>query len=200
MGRRDEIPNIELAKRIAAAGNGLAVKELIEALSSKNKDVQNDSIKVLYETGALSPSLIVPYFSEFVSLLRHKNNRLQWGAMTALEAITLQIPKRIKEALPEVLAAAESGSVITRDYAVAILIKLCSLSDSKEDAFPLLIEQLYKSPTNQLPMYAEKSLEIADAQNKRLFQKVLVDRLPDIEQESKKKRIEKVIGKLGKLK
>ena len=40
---------------------------------------------------------------------------------------------------------------------VGILIKLCAIKPYAEDAFPLLIERLGVSPTNQLPMYAENA-------------------------------------------
>lgn len=193
--RNDEGPNIELAEQISNNNDELAVKELIELLSSKNKVIQNDCIKVLYEIGERTPSLVSNYSKEFITLLESKNNRLQWGAMTALNTITFNVPEVIYLALPKILSAAEKGSVITKDYAVAILIKLCTLKEYHNYAFSFLIEQLIKSPTNQLPMYAERALPIITSENKQLFIDALRLRLNDIEKETKRKRVEKVLKK-----
>ena len=156
LNRRDELPNQELAKQIADNGDSKAIEELMTNLNNKNKDIQNDCIKVLYEIGERKPSLIADYAKTFVELLDHKNNRLQWGAMTAINTITLENPKVIYSALSKIIAAAGKGSVITKDYAVNILINLCSIKQYADSSFSLLIEQLLNSPINQLPMYAEK--------------------------------------------
>src|SRR4051812_17161384 len=95
LGRRDEIPNKDLAARLIKRNDTLSVKELVENLHHKNKDIQSDCIKVLYEIGEQKPELIVSYAKEFVALLDQKNNRLQWGAMTALDAIASVEPKSI---------------------------------------------------------------------------------------------------------
>jgi len=192
--RRDEVPNQELANEIVLAKDKKAIKELIENLNNK-KAIQNDCIKVLYEIGEQEPKLIADYFSEFVAQLDSKNNRLQWGIMTALGTITNERPKEIYTALPTILEVADKGSVITKDHAVNILIKLCLVEKYSNDAFILLIEQLLKSPTNQLPMYAERAIPIVNDKNKTLFVKTLLSRLDDIEKDTKRKRVEKVIKK-----
>lgn len=197
LNRRDEIPNLELAKEITAQKDKSAIQELIANLRSKSKDIQNDCIKVLYEIGAISPSLIAAHYKEFLALLNHKNNRLQWGAMTALSSITLENPKAIYAELPKIIEAAHKGSVITRDYAVNILISLCSLKQYTNDAFALLNEQLLTSPANQLPMYAEKMIPVINDKNKTQFIHTLLLRINDIDKETKRKRIEKVIRKLS---
>jgi Sister chromatid cohesion protein PDS5 protein len=195
LNRRDEVPNQELAKQIAVRNNKTAVQELVDNLSNKSKDIQNDCIKVLYEIGEINPSLIAQYSKSFLDLLEHKNNRLQWGAMTALSSITLENPKAIYSAITKIISAADKGSVITKDYAVNILIKLCPVKQYADNAFALLNEQLLNSPVNQLPMYAEKAMTIINEKNKKLFIKTLTSRLGDIEKDTKRKRVEKVIKK-----
>lgn len=190
--RRDEVPNQELAREIVLAVDKAAVKELVENLSSK-KAIQNDCIKVLYEIGAKEPALIADYINEFVAQLDSKNNRLQWGAMTALGTIVNERPKEIYDKLPIILEAADEGSVISKDHAVEILIKLCAINQHSDAAFSLLLEQLLKSATNQLPMYAEKAIPIVNKGNKDLFVKTLMSRIGDIEKDSKRKRVEKVV-------
>ena len=197
-GRKDEAPNLELAKQIAETNDQEAVSALVENLSKKNKAIQSNCIKVLYEIGGLKPLLIAGFIDELVALLHSKNNRLQWGAMTALSCITRVKPDEIYNNLSQILEAAEKGSVITRDNAVNILIALGGVPKYTKDAFSLLMEQLLKSPTNQLPMYAERISPIIGTENKAAFIEILNARLDDIEKESKRKRVEKVIKKISK--
>jgi hypothetical protein len=198
LNRRDEVPNQELAKEIVDKKDQKAVREVVDNLSNKSRDIQFDCIKVLYEIGELNPSLIADYTKDILGLLDSKNNRMQWGAMHALNTITLENPKVIYASLGKLLEAADKGSVITKDHAVNILVKLGSLKQYTEDVFPLLIEQLMSSPVNQFPSYAEKAVPLINDQKKSVFIKTLSSRLNDIEQESKRKRVEKVIGKFSK--
>ncbi|WP_083682278.1 hypothetical protein [Paenibacillus sp. FSL A5-0031] len=197
LNRKDEGPNQELAKYIADRDDKGAVIELVDNLHNNDKNIQSDCIKVLYEIGDLRPSLIAEYCKEFVTLLDHGNNRLVWGAMTALDAITLENPEVIYLALEKIVDITDKGSVITKDHGVSILIKLCSLKPYADHAFTLLIEQLKKCPTNQLPMYAENAIAIVNDNNKALFIKTLSSRLGDIEKDTKRKRVEKLIKKLS---
>ncbi len=197
--RRDQGPNEELAEQIAGKEDQNAVKVLTEHLSDKSKDVRNDCIKVLYEIGERKPSLIAPYASEFLPLLQSKDNRMQWSAMTAIYSLTPARPKWVYDALPEILQAADLGSVITKDNAVKILISLCTHKEYADNCFDLLNEQLLKSAVNQLPMYAEKALTVINTSNKSIFIKSLHSRLADIDKESKRKRIEAVLRKVQKL-
>lgn len=196
LGRRDEVPNQELALKIASSKDKEAVKELVENLWVKSKDIQNDCIKVLYEIGALDPLLIAPYAATFLGLLKHRNNRLQWGGMAALDTIVMEKPDFIYESVPAILDAASKGSVITMDGAVNIFIKLCGIPKYAENAFAVLLEAMQKAPTNQLPMYAERAMPVVNTQNKTRFISILSSRLGEIEKESKRKRIEKVIQRI----
>lgn len=196
-GNRDEEPNIALAKEIAKKKDNAAVKELAENLTAKNAAIRSDCIKVLYELGAIEPELIAPYEKDFLALLNSKDNRLQWGAMTALGCICTVSPKSIYKSLTKILDAADKGSVITKDHAIRILITLGGQKQYADEAFTLLIDQLKGAAENQLPMYAEQAMGIVTEKNKAVFIKVLQSRLKDIEKESKQKRIEKVIKKLN---
>ena len=198
LNRRDEVPNQELAKQIANNNDKKAVSELVENLNNKNKGIQSDCIKVIYEIGMLKPKLIADFTNELVTLLDNKNNRLQWGAMTALNAITNENPKTIYSARTKIIAVADKGSVITNDHCVGILIKLCGIKEYAEDAFLLLNERLINSPTNQLPMYAENALPIITDKNKAMFINTLTSRLGEIEKDTKRLRVEKVIKKVNK--
>ncbi|MGZ4034441.1 MAG: hypothetical protein ACXVPU_04085 [Bacteroidia bacterium] len=195
---RNAVPNQLLAKEIIKNNDKKAIKELVENLSNKNKNIQSDCIKTLYEIGEQKSELISEHYKEFIQLLSNKNNRLVWGAMTAVDTITLHHPKEIYSTLPVLIDIADKGSVITTDHLVNILIKLGSIKQYSENIFPLLIEQLKKAPTNQLPAYAEKSIPIINEKNKNIFIKTISSRLNEIEKESKRNRVEKVIKKLTK--
>lgn len=198
LGRRDEEPNISLARQIADKNDKKAVQELVDNLSNKSKDIRHDCIKTLYETGYIKPSLLSAHTKEFIAQLDSKNNRMQWGAMTALSSIAKEETKELYKALPKVIEVANKGSVITKDHCYKIM---CGLSADKTIAskiFPLMIEHLLKSPTNQLPKYAEETLPFVNENNKDLLLNTLKKRLNDVETPSKKTRLEKVIKKLEK--
>lgn len=196
LDRRDETPNQELAAEIAANNDKRSVQELVNNLNNKSKDIQSDCIKVLYEIGTLKPALIAGHVNSFIELLGNKNNRLQWGAMTALNTITNEKPDVVYKALPTIIAVADKGSVITNDHCVGILIKLAAVKKYAEDAFQLLLERLKICPTNQLPMYAENALPVINEKNNAVFIDTLTARLSEIEKETKRARVEKVIKKL----
>ena len=197
--RNDEKPNIVLAEKIAKSNDAKAVQELVAHLTDKGTAIPNDCIKVLYEVGDRKPKLIAKHLDTFVALLTHKNNRLQWGAMTALHCISRVDPKGIYTQRAKILVAANSGSVITRDYAVNILIELASVKQFSKEAFKLLLDQLKTSPDNQLPMYAERAMTIVNVANQKDFLRVLQARVGNVKPLSKQKRVEKVIKKIAVL-
>ncbi len=198
--RNDEMPNQELAKQIAKENDKKAIKELVNNLNNPDENIQSDCIKVLYEIGERKPSLIAEYANEFIALLNKNNNRLIWGAMTALDALTIENPTSVYLGRAKIIDAANKGSVITKDHAVNILIKLCSINQYSDEAFALLIEQLMSCPTNQLPMYSENAARIINNKSKaEVFVKTLSSRLDQVEKESKRKRIGKVIKHLNLL-
>ena len=197
LGRRDEVPNQELAEQIVAENDTAAVKELIELLSHKNKNIQSDCIKVLYEIGARNVALIAGYHKDFGKLLDSKNNRLVWGAMIALDVIAAENPKGVYGLLAKIVATVNSGSVITRDHAVGILAKLGKLKQYAAECVPLLLEQLAQCPNTQFPTYCEHSLPVINDNNRQQFQKVMNARLNDLEKDSQRKRVAKVLKKIG---
>jgi len=198
LNRRDEIPNQELAADVIKRGDRAAADELVENLANKNKGVRYDCIKVLYEIGYVEPGLIAGHLPVFLGLLVSKDNRLQWGAMTALGCVVREKPGEIFAALPKIIDAADKGSVITRDHCVKILISLSGMEKYAAKAFPLLLEQMMGCPTNQLPMYAENAFPVVNASNRDRFVNVLAIRLKELEKESQRKRIAKVIAKVSK--
>ena len=197
LDRRDEVPNQELAQEIVRTKNRAAVKELVANLSNKNKAIPSDCIKVLYEVGMQAPKLIATYYAEFGDLLESKHNRLVWGAMIALDTIAGEEPVGVFELLPKILACSDAGTVITRDHAVGVLIKLSGEPKYAKKCLPLLIEQMKSCPDNQFPMYVERAAGLFDERNKKPFVDVMMRRLDHLPKESQKKRVMKVLKRLA---
>jgi hypothetical protein len=198
LGRGDERPNIELAEAIATHKNSTAVRELMELLNGKDKALKSDALKTLYEVGERAPELIAPFLAQFKNLLTNTDNRMVWGAMCAIDGIASVKPEAVYMVLPQIMAAMDKGSVITRDHAVKTLVKLAAQQRFAKSTIPLLLEQLRTAPTNQLPMYAELVAPVVTGQSALDAMRLLADRLAHMEQPAKRKRIEKVLKTLSK--
>jgi hypothetical protein len=199
LNRRDDEPNQALAVEIISNKRNEWVKELVDNLSHKNKDIQSDCIKVLYEIGERgSAGLITPYIKAFSNLLEGKNNRLIWGAMAALDTISSVDAVNVFNELPIILKAIDNGSVITIDHGVGLLAKLSAIPEFATTAFPLLIEQLRKCPPKQLPMYAEKSVIAINTANQQEFVSLIQSRLAEMDKDSQVTRLNKILKKLKK--
>ncbi|MDF1547089.1 MAG: hypothetical protein P1P88_04670 [Bacteroidales bacterium] len=194
LGVRNDIPNQKLALEIAESENINALEELVENLqSNKDKKIQSDCIKVLYEIGYLKPEIISAYLPVFVKVAGGKNNRLIWGCMIAINCITDIYPDKVYQFLSEIIEVIDKGSVITKDAGVGILAKLATLKEYSEDCFPLLLEQIKFCPDNQLGQYAEKALPCINSENKQGYIAILNSRLLLLEKESQKKRLKKIL-------
>lgn len=199
LNRRDDNPNQDLAIEIIKSKRNDWVKELVDNLKHKDKNIQSDCIKVLYEIGERGPAdMIAPYCRNFGDLLKSKNNRLVWGSMIALDTITLINPKGVYDLLPLIISTIDNGSVISIDHGVGILAQLSSDVAYAETTFPLLIEQLKKCPSKQLPMYAEKSMIAINPAYKEIFADLVQSRISEMEKDSQKLRLKKVLAKLIK--
>lgn len=196
--RRDEVPNQELAAEILRSADIEAVNELVSNLSNKNKGIRYDCIKVLYEIGYVEPEMIADHLPVFLDLLTSKDNRLQWGAMTAIGSVVKVKPAEVFESLSKIVDAADKGSVITRDHCVNILISLSGIEMYADTAFPLLLEQMIRCPENQLPMYAERSVSTITTATKKSFIKVLTSRMISLEKDSGRRRLQKVVARLSR--
>ena len=116
--RRDEVPNQELAHRLASDGDREGIAEIAANLWNANPAVRSDCLKVLYEIGYLRPELIAPYTGEFLKLLKSRDNRLVWGAMIALATLAPLAADAVDAGRSEIVQAVQTGSVITRDAGV----------------------------------------------------------------------------------
>jgi hypothetical protein len=188
-GRRDEAPNQELARELAERKDKKGIREIAEHLWDKDKNIQADCIKVLYEIGYLKPELI----ADFVKLLGSKNNRLVWGGMTALSTIAGIKADVIFRQRAVVQHALTHGSVITVDHAVRTLAVVASTSPARNNAiFPDLLHHIATCRSKDVPQHAEKMLVAVNGKNKAEFIGVLERRLPNLSH-TQAGRVKKVI-------
>ena len=198
LGRNDERPNVELAERLAGKPDSRAIRELIGALNAGTSAVQNDAIKVLYEIGERRPELFGPSDVEaFLATLKSRNNRLVWGGMSALAALAGTQPTLIAKQLPAILEAADKGSVIAKDKAIAILVALAQHGHATA-ALPILLDRLAEAAPNQFPTYAEQIATVADRTQKPKLVAVIEKRLPKVTGDAKVKRLRKLLATLAK--
>jgi hypothetical protein len=175
--RRDEVPNQELAKELAEAADKTGIGEIAQNLWSKNKNVQSDCLKVLYEIGYLKPDLIADYVEDFLKLLKNKNNRMVWGAMIALATVAEKKPNAIWAKLEDVTDAINQGSLITVVWGVKTLARVASTDpEYKRRIFPILTAQLKKCIPRDVPMHAESILPAVDVDNEKEFLSILESR------------------------
>ena len=196
LGTKSQKPNQELAEEIIRKNDLDAIKELVDNLN--NKKLQGDCLKALYEIGEKKPGLIAGFVREFLALLDNKNNRMVWGAMTALDCISAIKPDEIYPRLAKIMEIVDKGSVITKDHGVGILANLAKVKKYSDNCLTLLLEIIQGCAVNQLAMYAEKSLPVITSSYKKEFIRALNERLETLDQESKRKRISTVIRKLEK--
>ena len=120
---QNDNPNVELAKELASTGDKEAIKEIAEGLYHKNKRVQSNCLKVLYEIAYREPVLVTKYSNDFLSLLDSKNNRMVWGSMIALDAMGEINPLPILLNIEKIMTAIDKGSVITKLRGLSAMAK-----------------------------------------------------------------------------
>jgi len=175
--RRDEVPNQELAHRLAEASDEKGIQEIAANLWNKNKNVRSDCLKVLYEIGYLRPELIAAFVGDFLKLLKDKENRMVWGAMIGLATIADLRPQEIWQHIDEVIATVNQGTLITVVWGVKTLARVAAADKAyNKKLFPVLIGQLQKCIPRDLPMHAESVRWAVDAGNQAEFLAVLKGR------------------------
>jgi hypothetical protein len=197
LGRRDEVPNQELARELAVKKDKQGIHEIAENLWNKDRNIQADCIKVLYEVGYIEPKLISDYAEDFVKILKSRNNRLVWGGMTALAEVAKANPDAVFNNLDAIKKAKENGSVITVDNAISALAWTAAANKKyNEIIFPYLLKHLSSCRPKEVPQHSEKALPAVNATNKADFIKVLEKRKEDLSG-SGLARVKKVIKLAG---
>ncbi|MFH1635036.1 MAG: hypothetical protein ABIG63_13660 [Chloroflexota bacterium] len=199
LGRRDDVPNQELARELATTQAVDEIRELVENLRNRDRNIQSDCIKVLYEIGYIAPELIAEYAGEFLSLLRSRSNRLVWGGMISLSTIAALNTPPLYEHREEIKQAIEKGSVITVDRGIKCLSTVAAQrTDYREELWPYLLQHLASCRPKDVPQHAEAILEAVAAENKAAFIEVVKRRMEDM-RPSQARRSKKVIASADKI-
>jgi hypothetical protein len=197
LGRRDEVPNQELARDLAARKDRKAIAEIAGHLSNKDRNIAADCIKVLYEIGYIDPKLIAPHAGAFIGLLTSKHNRMVWGGALALATIGAHAADAIFAQVDTVIRAVERGSVITQDGGIAALAGVASVNEpSRKRILPFLLDHLRECRAKDIPQHAEKTLVAIDRHVASAFISLLESRIEELTP-PQRKRVEKVIAAAG---
>lgn len=141
--RKDAVLNEELAKELADTHNTAGIEEIASYLHDKNKVIQSNCLKVLYEIGYTKPELIARYVSDFITFLSGKNNRMIWGSMIALATITELKPNEIWNSINVIIETMKKGTLITEVWGIKVLVKLSPLHDDYYNKLtPILLDYI----------------------------------------------------------
>ena len=192
--RRDEVLNQVLARDLASKKDRAGILEIAENLWNKDKGIQADCIKVLYEIGYIDPALVANYVEDFIKLLKSRNDRLVWGGMIALGKVADLKADVIFAHLAEIVKVMDTGSVITVDNGVHTLALAASKGGKYNKAiFPYLLDHLKTCRPKEVPQHAEKTLPaVINLSSKKELVAVLEKRMEDLSG-SGLSRVKKVI-------
>jgi len=194
LGRRDDVPNQDLARELAETRSREDIQELVVNLKNRDRNIQSDCIKVLYEIGYIAPELIAEYVEEFLALLNSKNNRLVWGGMIALQTLAGEKASTLYEHRNEIKRAINEGSVITADRGIKALSIVASKNPKyRKELFPYLLNHLAECRPKEVAQNAESILTAVITENKETFIEVITNRMKDV-RPSQIRRLKKVIG------
>jgi len=198
LNREDEKPNIELALQLANDNHHVGIDEVIDNLSNKDRKIQHDCIKVAYEIGQVKPELIGKYALIFIQLLKSRDNRLVWGAFTAISTIAEVSSAILMEHLETLFSTIKTGSVITVDKGILTLAKLAAVNSLyNERIFPFLLQHLETCRSKEVPQHAESTFIAVTHENKERLLNVLRKREPYLTA-TQLKRVKKIYKALGK--
>jgi hypothetical protein len=191
--RRDEVPNQELARELAAEKDKAGIREIAEHLWDKEQNIQSDCLKVLYETGYIDPTLIAEYVDDFLKLLHNRNNRMVWGSMIALSTIAFLQADKLYPHVEEIKTIMDKGTVITIDAGTKTLAGIASTKTShRKTILPYLFSLLASCRPIDVPRHAEQILIAVDSKNRDAFIAILEKRTSDLKT-SQLPRFKKVI-------
>ena len=180
-GQRSEIPNQELAQELAAQKNKKGIREIAANLGNRDRNIQSDCLKVLYEIGYLQPELIAAYADDFLKLLTSRNNRLVWGSLIALSTIAALRPDELFAHWLDIRAVIETGSAITVDAGVQTLALVAAHSNAyRSEIFPYLLAHLKICRPQSVAPHAEAVRVAVDGSNRAAYLQVLEKRLEDL--------------------
>ena len=198
-GTKSDIPNLNLAQRLAEQDDARSVDELVAHLWDEDKRIQGDCIKVLYEVGYRNPKLISSHARQFLKLLSSPNNRMIWGAMIALSTIASRRASLLFKELALIHRTMQNGSVITVDNGIKTLAGVASAGrEYHKTIFPFLLSHLETCRAMELAQHAQSTLPAVRPENRKRFLDLLGKRYPSLTI-SQQTRVKKVVRSFDKV-
>ncbi len=198
LGRRDDVPNQQLARELVKTTDASGVAAVVAGLRDGAEAIRSDCVKVLYEIGYLAPDMIAPYAEDFLALLSSRHNRLVWGRMLALSTLAPLRADLLFERRHVIVAAIQTGSVITVDNGIKTLALVAAQSPAyNRELFPLLIDHLERCRAKDVPQHAESVLPAVTAANKASYIKVVELRMLNMP-ESRLHRLRRLLIAAGR--
>jgi len=194
LGRRDTLPNIEVAKICLKEPKHL--DEIRDHLHSKDKRLQGDCAEVFAEVAKMKPQLTAKYVDDLLSMLDTKNNRALWESLAAISAIAHLKADRIYPYSNKLLHLAKTGSVIVVDGAVSTLGKVGAQKPSYSfEILPKLFEILKTCIPRDIPRIAEYIMPSIGENEafRNEMRGILEKRLPELRNRSAVNRIRKLL-------
>ena len=197
MGQRDQGPNKILAQEIADSEDRNAVKELKVLVTSQvYKRLRMDATLTLAYIGELRPEMLIDSVDFLLGILDDPIDRVGWGSMIALSHISSIATEKMYSELPRILDAMDAGGIVGRDHGYRILIDLYTVEKYRADLFYVLLEQIQKSPPNQLGQYTERLMVVLKKENTKELISALEERRTELTNEHHLKRLTKNLKKL----
>ena len=196
LGRRDEVPNQELAALLAEREDAAGIAEIAGYLDDPDPSIASDCLKVLYEIGYLKPELITGYTGKFLELLDSRKNRMVWGAMIGLANVAPFMPDEILPELEKIHHHIQTGTVITNVWGVKTIIGLAKAEDKY---YQIVKDDLLRLQKECRPVDFAKRAEdmwvVIRPAEKNAYLDILKERLPVLSNAAQK-RLKRVIRKL----
>jgi len=177
LGRRDELPNQELARALVRNNDLQGIAEIGQNLLNKDKFIQRDCIKVLYEIGYLKPEFISEYTGEFLKLLSNRDNNVVWRSMIALTTTSQLKADDIFKQIDLLESVIREGSVITRDAGIKVMATVAKQNERyRQKIYPFLLNHLKSCRPKDVPQHAESIFPVVGVDDVFSFCEVLNDR------------------------
>ncbi len=121
LGRRDQEANIRVGERLAAEPDPSAVAELVATLDAEEGTLAGDASKALEELALRDSAQVAPHAAAIARHLASSDNRMVWGVTTVMRAVALKYPDAVAPHVGALIAAVNTGSVITQDHGIGAL-------------------------------------------------------------------------------
>lgn len=181
----------KIASDILNRSNPDEIKGLISNLFVQNRGLQKDSFTLLKWISEREPKILIPFFEDFIKLLKSDYNRMRWGSMQIIRNLNPLVPHLTYSHLEELEDAVRMGSIVEQDQWVDILVDLSRNPSYYPHCFALLADILWKSGLNQFPTYIEELSEIVQVGDIETLVYCIGQRISEPMNEAKKRRLEK---------